>query len=102
MDGSSSRCSRRDRCGIASFACSVPPSLGSDRRCAMARFPMPPYPNSWYHVAWSDEVVAGRITRLFFLGREMIAFRGHGGTVHVLDAYCPHMGTHLGVGGCVV
>ena len=68
----------------------------------MARFPMPPYPNSWYHVAWCDEVVAGRITRLFFLGREMIAFRGPGGAVHVLDAYCPHMGTHLGVGGCVV
>ena len=68
----------------------------------MARFPMPPFPNSWYHVAWSDEVVRGKITRLSYLGREMIAFRGPEGTVHVLDAYCPHMGSHLGVGGCVV
>jgi len=65
-----------------------------------ARFPMP-YPNSWYVVSTSDELRRGQVRRLHYLGRELVAFRGEDGAAHVLDAYCPHLGAHLGVGGKV-
>lgn len=29
-------------------------------------------------------------------------FRGHSGTAYVVDAYCPHLGASLAVGGRVV
>lgn len=66
-----------------------------------SRFPMP-YPNSWYAVATSAEVGRNQVQRLRFLGRELVAFRGSDGVAHVVDAYCPHLGAHLGVGGKVV
>jgi phenylpropionate dioxygenase-like ring-hydroxylating dioxygenase large terminal subunit len=31
----------------------------------------------------------------------MVAFRGTDGRAGVLDAFCPHLGTHLGHGGTV-
>jgi nitrite reductase/ring-hydroxylating ferredoxin subunit len=40
--------------------------------------------------------------RLSYFGQELVAFRGEDGKVSVLDAYCPHLGAHLGVGGTVV
>lgn len=66
-----------------------------------ARFPMP-YPNSWYAVAHSEDLRPGATRRLKYLGRELVAFRGQDGKASVLDAYCPHLGAHLGVGGKVV
>ncbi|CAG2114343.1 unnamed protein product, partial [Medioppia subpectinata] len=35
-------------------------------------------------------------------GQQLVAFRGGSGAVHVLSAYCPHLGANLGVGGHVV
>ncbi|HEY8209980.1 MAG TPA: Rieske 2Fe-2S domain-containing protein [Myxococcaceae bacterium] len=64
------------------------------------RFPMP-YPSSWYAVSASTELRRGQVKRLQYLGRELVAFRGEDGEAHVLDAYCPHLGAHLGVGGKV-
>src|SRR5689334_821676 len=66
----------------------------------MARFPMP-IPNSWFHMVWSHELRPGEVKRLRYFGRELVCFRGQDGAPHVLDAYCPHLGAHLGVGGCV-
>jgi len=65
-----------------------------------SRFPMP-FPNSWYAVATSQELGPKQTRRLRYLGRELVAFRGADGVAHVLDAYCPHLGAHLGVGGRV-
>lgn len=36
------------------------------------------------------------------LGKNLAVFRGESGEVHVFDAYCPHMGANLGVGGTVL
>ena len=36
-----------------------------------------------------------------YCGRNVVLFRGHNGKPYVLDAYCAHMGAHLGVGGKV-
>ena len=34
-------------------------------------------------------------------GRELVLFRTESGRARLLDAYCPHLGAHLGVGGTV-
>lgn len=60
-----------------------------------------PYPSSWIQVAWGDELPRGAVRPLTALGRELVLFRGADGVVRALDAYCAHLGAHLGVGGTV-
>jgi 3-ketosteroid 9alpha-monooxygenase subunit A len=67
----------------------------------MGRFPFG-IPNSWFLVAYSDDLPPGGVQALRYLGQEMVLFRGEDGRAHVLDAYCAHLGAHLGVGGKVV
>jgi len=67
----------------------------------MARFPFG-IPNSWYLVAYSDELGMGDVLSLPYLGRSMVAFRDESGSVSVLDGYCPHLGANLAVGGTCV
>src|SRR5262245_18862467 len=67
-----------------------------------SRFPFSPYPIGWYRVAWSADVRPGDVKPLCHFGVDLVLFRGAGGAPHVLDAHCPHVGAHLGYGGCVV
>ena len=60
------------------------------------------YPIGWFQVAYSDEVAPGQVIPLHYFGRELVLFRGEGGQARVFDAYCPHLGAHLGYGGTVV
>jgi len=64
-----------------------------------------PYPDGWYALARSEEVQGEPVT-VRAVGRELVLFRrASDGTVGALDAHCPHMGAHLGLGtveaGCV-
>jgi len=68
---------------------------------AAERFPFS-FPNGWYRALYSDELAVGEVKRLRYLAREFAAFRDEHGEAHLLDAYCPHLGAHLGVGGVVV
>jgi nitrite reductase/ring-hydroxylating ferredoxin subunit len=61
----------------------------------MRTYPMP-MPFGWFQVAWSDEVPAGTSRPLQAFGRHLVAWRGEGGEAHVWDAFCPHLGAHLG------
>lgn len=63
---------------------------------------MPPVPYGWYAVLRSGELKPGKVVSLHYFGRALVAFRGVDGTAAVRDAYCPHYGAHLGVGGEVV
>ncbi len=65
------------------------------------RFPIPRYPRGWFQVAYSDELKAGEVQPLKYFGVELVMFRTEDGEVSVLDAFCPHMGAHLGYGGKV-
>lgn len=65
------------------------------------RYPFPPFPEGWFAVAASNDVSVGDVRSMAYLGRELIAFRTPDGGAHVLDAYCPHLGAHLGTGGQV-
>lgn len=62
----------------------------------------PPFPNGWYVLAESREVKSGCAISVDCLGENFVVFRSNkSGKVFVLDAYCPHMGANLGVGGIV-
>jgi phenylpropionate dioxygenase-like ring-hydroxylating dioxygenase large terminal subunit len=66
-----------------------------------ARIDLPPYPDSWYYVASSADVEPGRVTTVRYFGRDLVCWRGESGEVSVLDAYCGHLGAHIGYGGFV-
>ena len=68
----------------------------------MYRYPFTPYPNSWYRIAYSDELPIGGILRVSYLGEELVVYRGVNSEPHILDAYCPHLGADLSAGGKVV
>eukprot|EP00930_Biecheleria_cincta_P076489 TRINITY_DN63695_c0_g1_i1.p1 TRINITY_DN63695_c0_g1~~TRINITY_DN63695_c0_g1_i1.p1 ORF type:complete len:743 (-),score=102.91 TRINITY_DN63695_c0_g1_i1:48-1955(-) len=61
----------------------------------------PPYPNGWYVACRSDDVPKGHAISASVCGKEFVVFRGESGRVAILDAFCPHLGTHLGHGGQV-
>ena len=63
-------------------------------------FPFP-MPNGWFCVTRSHELKAGEVQSLKFCEKEVVAFRTESGAPTVLDAFCPHLGAHLGEGGCV-
>ncbi len=65
------------------------------------RYPMTPYPDGWFRVAHSDEIKPGEVMPLKLLGQDLVLFRTESGRASVLDAFCPHLGAHLGHGGSV-
>ncbi|MEE2664545.1 MAG: Rieske 2Fe-2S domain-containing protein [Myxococcota bacterium] len=69
---------------------------------SLERFPYyTSFPFAWYRVAFAEQLAAGEVRPIRYLGRDLIAWREADGTPHVMDAYCPHLGAHLGVGGQV-
>lgn len=66
----------------------------------VGRFPLA-LPFGWYPVAWSPELAPGAILKRTYFDRDLVVFRGESGAAAVLDAHCPHLGAHLGVGGTV-
>ena len=62
----------------------------------------PVYPNGWFSIIDSDQLKVGEVKYVCILGEHLAVFRGEDGSVSVLDAYCPHLGANLGVGGQVV
>ena len=67
----------------------------------MGRFPFG-VPNSWFLVGYSDDLPVGTVTPLEYLDKQLVLFRTEDGQAHVFDAFCPHLGAHLGIGGKVV
>lgn len=67
----------------------------------MQRITLPPYPNGWFAVSWSDELAVGQAKPIHYLGQDFVVFRGEDGRARVADAFCPHLGAHLGHGGKV-
>ncbi len=61
-----------------------------------------PYPAGWAAVAFSSDIGPGDVVSNRAFGCDLVLFRGEDGELGVLDAYCPHMGAHLGQGGTVV
>ena len=58
-------------------------------------------PTGWFQVAWSSEIGIGDVQRMKYFGQDMVAWRSANGALTVMDAYCEHLGAHLGYGGRV-
>lgn len=67
----------------------------------MPKPPLSMKPTGWFQVAWAAEVEAGAVHRLKAFGEDLVAWRGQSGQVTVMEAYCGHLGAHLGYGGTV-
>ncbi|MEO1125726.1 MAG: Rieske 2Fe-2S domain-containing protein [Cyanobacteria bacterium J06639_16] len=76
-------------------------TLATKRKAQLRGYSQPPFPSGWFRVAFSDELPLGKVMPLHYFGKHLVLFRTEDGTAHVMDAYCPHMGSHLGYGGYV-
>ncbi len=61
-----------------------------------------PLPFGWFAVLRSDELANGDIRPLEYCETEFVVWRGGDGVARALDAYCPHLGAHLGYESVVV
>lgn len=59
------------------------------------------FPSGWFVVAASAELQPGAVLARTFMGAELAIYRTESGLAQVLDAYCPHMGAHMGHCGAV-
>lgn len=55
-----------------------------------------PFPDGWYLVEPSAQLRAEQVLQKRWMGREIIVWRDRAGAVCVADAFCPHLGAHLG------
>lgn len=59
------------------------------------------YPRGWFVIQFSDELAVGDVKPIRYFGKDLVLFRGENGVARVFDAFCPHLGAHLGHGGKV-
>lgn len=60
------------------------------------------YPAGWFRLLAKSELPAGAVRTVRAMGRELVIFRTVSGQLGAVDPICPHLGAHLGHGGCVV
>ena len=60
-----------------------------------------PIPVGWFFVDFSDSLKAGELRMITLFDQEWVLFRGESGKVGLTDPFCPHLGAHMGHGGCV-
>jgi phenylpropionate dioxygenase-like ring-hydroxylating dioxygenase large terminal subunit len=68
----------------------------------MAKPPLSMKPTGWFQIAWSEEIGVGDVRTMKYFDQEMVAWRSESGQLTVMNAYCEHLGAHLGFGGTVV
>jgi 3-ketosteroid 9alpha-monooxygenase subunit A len=68
----------------------------------MKGWPYTKFPTSWFMVGHSLDLAPGEVRPIEFFGEDLVLYRTQAGVASVVDAYCPHLGAHLGHGGCVV
>lgn len=55
------------------------------------------FPRGWFMIADASTVGSDKPESIRFFGKDFVLYRGQdSGELVMLDAYCPHMGTHLG------
>lgn len=61
----------------------------------------PGFPRGWFVIQFSDELAPSEVKPLRYFGKDLVLFRTESGKPAILDAFCPHLGAHLGYGGKV-
>lgn len=54
------------------------------------------FPYGWFKIAYSNDIAPGQVKPIHYFGLEMVMFRTEAGEAKVINAYCPHLGAHLG------
>jgi 3-ketosteroid 9alpha-monooxygenase subunit A len=54
------------------------------------------FARGWFMISDAAEVKDVPVPVRFF-GEDMVLYRGQSGQIHLVEAYCPHMGAHLGL-----
>jgi nitrite reductase/ring-hydroxylating ferredoxin subunit len=67
---------------------------------ADSRYPFS-MPSGWFAVAESPDVAVGQTRAAYYFATHLVVWRDEEGGAHVQDAFCPHLGAHLGHGGLV-
>jgi phenylpropionate dioxygenase-like ring-hydroxylating dioxygenase large terminal subunit len=73
-----------------------------DRPSPAARGFTLPHPFGWFVAGYSADLAVGEVVPLRYFDRDLVMWRGEDGTARIIDAYCRHLGAHLGYGGIVV
>ena len=60
-----------------------------------------PFPSGWFALARAADLRPGQVQPAKLAGLDLVLFRDEAGAAHLLDAFCPHLGAHLGHGGVV-
>ncbi|MFC4506052.1 MULTISPECIES: Rieske 2Fe-2S domain-containing protein [Streptomyces] len=63
--------------------------------------PALPNPMGWFCIGFSDEVRPGQVVTRRLVDGDVVLYRTRKGLLRATEAYCPHLGAHLGVGGAV-
>lgn len=58
-------------------------------------------PTGWFAVAESPDLEPGQTKAAYYFATHLVLWRDDDGGAHVMDAFCPHLGAHLGHGGTV-
>ncbi|KPJ17450.1 3-ketosteroid-9-alpha-hydroxylase oxygenase subunit [Papilio machaon] len=61
----------------------------------------PPYPNGWFAVVESRDLKVGKMVSVDALGLNLCVYRGEDNVARCVEAYCPHLGANLAIGGTV-
>jgi 3-ketosteroid 9alpha-monooxygenase subunit A len=67
----------------------------------MKDWPYEAFPTGWFQVGYSSELAPGDVRPVKYFDQELVLFRTSSGEAALLDAYCRHLGAHLGYGGKV-
>jgi len=59
------------------------------------------FPFGWYPVLLSKDLAVGEVKPLRYFSTDLAIWRGEDGQVRMVDAYCRHLGAHMGHGGKV-
>ena len=70
------------------------PSSGPSR--ASHVHPLHPFPDGWYFIELGSHLREEQLVEKTWMGREIVVWRDRTGAVCVADAFCPHLGSHLG------
>ncbi len=54
-----------------------------------------------FKICNSEDIPLLGVKSIRIFGKDLVVFRSSDGKLGLLDAYCPHLGAHLGIGGAV-
>jgi nitrite reductase/ring-hydroxylating ferredoxin subunit len=75
--------------------------MNGSRMKRASNFP-PAMPNGWYRMIGSEDVKPGQVQQVLALNRQFVVFRGNENKkITISDAFCPHLGANLAIGGIV-